>query len=216
MLAGVSRSAVLEALRAAETPLPIAELASRVDLHPNTVRWHLDQLVEAGWVSCETETRARPGRPRLLYAALAGPPGSADDDRPGHGYRLLADILAGYLAQTDPDPATAATQAGRAWGGYLIDSPAPFARLDADQARGRVTELFDELGFAPEADPTGNGITLHACPFHDVAQSHPDVVCAIHLGLIQGALTELGVEEATARLEPFVTPSECRAYVGPE
>lgn len=207
----------MDALRAADRPLPISELAQLVDLHPNTVRWHLDQLVESGWVTCAAEARDRPGRPRLLYAALPDEGASPNsDDRPGHGYRLLADILAGYLAQADPDPAEAATRAGRAWGGYLIESPAPFARLEPGEAKGRVTQLFDDLGFAPEPDPTGSGITLHACPFRDVAQSHPDVVCAVHLGLIQGALGELGVEPSTARLEPFVTPTECRVHVGPE
>ncbi|MEU8802897.1 helix-turn-helix domain-containing protein [Spirillospora sp. NPDC048819] len=216
VLSGVSRGAVLDVLRSARSPLPVADVAARVGLHRNTVRWHLDQLAEAGQVTRTTETRRRPGRPRLLYAARAGDPGrpSGGDD-PGGGYRLLADILAGHLAGVGPDPAAAAGRAGRAWGGYLIGKPAPFTRLSPEQAAGRVTALLADLGFAPEPDPAGSGITLHACPFREVAEHHPDVTCAVHLGLMQGALAELGAPESAARLEPFVTPRTCRAHIEP-
>lgn len=216
VLSGVSRGAVLNVLRSARTPLAVAEVAARVGLHRNTVRWHLDQLTEAGQVTRTTETRHRPGRPRLLYAARAGEPvpepGCGD---PAGGYRLLADILAGHLAGAGPDPADAAGRAGRAWGAYLIGKPAPFTRLTPEQAAGRVNALLADLGFAPEPDPAGTGITLHACPFREVAEHHPDVTCAVHLGLMQGALAELGAPETAARLEPFVTPRTCRAHIDP-
>lgn len=39
---------MLEVLRADGFPLDIAEIATRVGLHPNTVRLHLDHLVDAG------------------------------------------------------------------------------------------------------------------------------------------------------------------------
>lgn len=59
---------MLEILRAAQTPLPVTEVAARVGLHPNTVRWHLDQLTAAGRITRTPEARDHPGRPRLLYA----------------------------------------------------------------------------------------------------------------------------------------------------
>ncbi|MFG2088587.1 MULTISPECIES: helix-turn-helix transcriptional regulator [unclassified Spirillospora] len=217
VLGGVSRGAVLDALRSARVPLPVADVAARVGLHRNTVRWHLDQLTEAGQVTRTTEIRHRPGRPRLLYTARPDAPVPPQGGgEPGGGYRLLADILAGHLADASPDPADAAGRAGRAWGGYLIGRPAPFTRLTPQQAAGRVTALLADLGFAPEPDPAGTGITLRACPFREVAEHHPDVTCAVHLGLMQGALAELGAPESAARLEPFVTPHTCRAHIEPE
>ena len=77
------------------------------------------------------------------------------------------------------------------------------------------------MNFDPElADPapdTGEReIRLRACPYRDVAREHPDVVCAIHLGLLQGALTQLGNPPTTVRLVPFVKPHLCLAYLTPD
>ncbi|HZJ06739.1 MAG TPA: ArsR family transcriptional regulator, partial [Nocardioidaceae bacterium] len=52
---------------------------------------------------------------------------------------------------------------------------------------------------------------LRHCPFREVAQKHTDIVCAIHLGLMQGALDELGAPMTTTSLDPFVTPHMCVA-----
>jgi predicted ArsR family transcriptional regulator len=213
VLHGASRIHVLETLRAAGRPLSVTELATRVGLHPNTVRWHLDQLTEAGWVTHSAEPRAARGRPRALYAARADSIPAGQEDATGRGYRLLADILASYLADAAPDPAAEAADAGRAWGRYLTDKPAPFTRLSPAEATSRVVKLLDDLGFAPQPDPGSGLITLHTCPFREVAEAHPEVVCAVHLGLMQGALAELGTPAMTTRLEPFVTPRQCRAHL---
>ena len=77
------------------------------------------------------------------------------------------------------------------------------------------------MNFDPElADPApGTGereIRLRACPYRDVAREHPEVVCAIHLGLLQGVLTQLGNRSTTVRLVPFVKPHLCLAYLTPD
>jgi hypothetical protein len=41
------------------------------------------------------------------------------------------------------------------------------------------------------------------------------VVCGIHLGLIRGALEQLGAPEDAVRLVPFVTPTLCVVEIGP-
>jgi predicted ArsR family transcriptional regulator len=217
VLSGVSRGAVFEALRTADAPLPVTDLAERVGLHPNTVRWHLDQLSRDGWVERVPEEAHRQGRPRLLYAVAA----DAEHRRttgghPSDGYRLLADILAGYLSETRADPAAAAAEAGRAWGSYLVGKPAPFSHIDVDDATRRVVGLLDDLGFSPKTSDGGADIVLEACPFREVAQAHPDVACSVHLGLMQGALVELGMPGTAASLEPFGTPHGCRAQIRAE
>jgi predicted ArsR family transcriptional regulator len=118
-LADVSRFRILEELRG-QGALDSRELGSLVGLHPNTVRSHVDQLIEAGLVRAVTAPAAGRGRPRVLYEAIV--------DAPGHesGYRLLAQILAGYLATTD-QPQAVAESAGRAWGSYLTEKPQPFS-----------------------------------------------------------------------------------------
>src|SRR5690554_962470 len=90
-LIGVSRGQILEHLRTSAGPLTVAALAEQVDLHPNTVRLHLDQLVTAGLVTRERERRDRPGRPRWVYA-IAVPPAATEpqDDVEKGDYRFLA------------------------------------------------------------------------------------------------------------------------------
>jgi predicted ArsR family transcriptional regulator len=56
-------------------------------------------------------------------------------------------------------------------------------------------------------------VRLRHCPFREVAQKHTDIVCAIHLGLMQGALDELGAPMAATSLDPFVTPQMCIAHL---
>ncbi|WP_055482662.1 helix-turn-helix domain-containing protein [Sphaerimonospora mesophila] len=205
-----SRSHVLAALQEAARPLSAGEVAKRVRLHANTARFHLDALVEGGLAERNVEDREQPGRPRILYTAR---PGSAHTGR--RSYRLLAEILAGSLAAETPQPAQAALRAGRAWGRYLADRPPPFRRLDADSATRQLVRMLDDIGFAPESTDDGRKVLLHHCPFRETAEEHQEVVCSIHLGLIQGLLAELGAPVEAERLDPFVEPGLCIAHLSP-
>jgi predicted ArsR family transcriptional regulator len=154
------------------------------------------------------EDRRRPGRPRTLYAAT--PESSVTGQR---SYRLLAEILAGFVAANVEQPAGAAVDAGRAWGRFLAERPPPFRRVDEVAATEQLTRTLSEIGFAPEAvhSESGRQIRLHHCPFREVAEEHREVVCAIHLGLMQGLLAELEAPIQAERLEPFVEPNLCIA-----
>jgi hypothetical protein len=48
----------------------------------------------------------------------------------------------------------------------------------------------------------------------EVAEAYGHVVCAVHLGLMQGALAELRAPLTADSLEPFVEPSLCIASLG--
>lgn len=206
-LAEPSRAHILETLAGAGEPLDAVELARRVGLHPNTVRWHLGVLADAGLVTSSPEHRTRPGRPRIVFT----PAGEAEESG-RRDYRLLAAVLAGSLSGSPEGPA-AAERAGNAWGRYLVERPPPLARLDADAAADRVVHLLAEHGFEPERED--GDVVMRRCPFHDLAEQHGDVVCAVHLGLIRGALSEIGAPVTVTRLEPFVEPGLCRARLGP-
>jgi predicted ArsR family transcriptional regulator len=52
---------------------------------------------------------------------------------------------------------------------------------------------------------------MRPCPFLELARAHQDVICPIHLGLMRGALAELGVRTRATKLEPFVQPDLCVA-----
>jgi predicted ArsR family transcriptional regulator len=208
---GGRRGEVLALLRAAGRPLGVQEVAERAGLHPNTARFHLDRLAAADLVDRTPEARATPGRRRFLYAARP------EADEPGGGsrsYALLAEMLTGLVSSLGgaDEPATAA---GRAWGRHLVERDVPSRPASADESLHRLTRLLDDVGFRPQVVPADDGVAvhLHHCPFREVATAHTDVVCAIHLGLMQGALDELGAPWTARSLEPFVAPSLCVARI---
>lgn len=208
---GHTRSRVWALLQQASEPLGVADVADRVGLHSNTARFHLDGLVEAGLAERAIEDRAVPGRPRTLYTA------SPDATPTGRrSYRLLAEILTSFLSSRTPQPAKAALKAGNAWGRYLAEKPAPFHRIDSAEATRQLVSVLDDVGFAPEAVSAGGKrrILLHQCPFREVAESHSDIICSIHLGLMQGLLGELDAPLQTERLDPFVEPYLCVVHLG--
>ena len=210
VLTGASRAAVLDVLRRSPTPLGVAAVAGAVGLHTNTVRSHLDLLVDSGHVVRGVESRTRPGRPAAVYEATAAP-----DD--GRNYQLLAEVLASYLISTSARPGDAAVAAGRQWAGAgsstNVSSPVP-STPDAGGV-AQVLRMLADTGFAPELTSDGRSIRLHHCPFRELAQAYPQVVCSAHLGIMQGALAELGVPVEATRLLPFVEDNLCVASLTP-
>lgn len=203
---------MLDVLRAAGEAIGVQDVAARVGLHPNTARFHLDGLVDAGFALRHTEDRDQPGRPRTVYAATP-------NDAPAgqRSYRLLAEMLTGLVATVLPEPGKAAETTGAAWGRYLAERPTPSRRIDADEGLRRLSAVLADAGFAPDTVGDRNlpVIALRHCPFREVAEQHQDVVCALHLGLIRGVLDEVRAPLAADRLEPFVQPSLCLAHLRP-
>jgi predicted ArsR family transcriptional regulator len=203
------RAQVLAVLQAGREPLPVDAVADRLGLHLNTARFHLEQLVRTGEVERAPEARTTPGRPRTLYRAVHG----ASSGR--RSYRLLAEVLARSFAATVARPEQAAVRAGTAWGRTLVDRAPGLTRPGSAEAMARLVEVLDRVGFAPEAVTQGRRqrILLHHCPFLEAARQHPEVVCAVHVGLMDGVLGKMGARARTDRLEPFVAPDLCIAHL---
>lgn len=101
---GESRARVLDLLRSAGLPLGVQEVAEQAGLHPNTARFHLDALVDAGLAARESQPRET-RRPSMAYR-ITGSDGPAGQRR----YRLLAEMLTGMIAGVMPDPGEAAAK----------------------------------------------------------------------------------------------------------
>lgn len=227
VLAGASRVAILQALRINGGLLDVQAIAKRVGLHTNTVRSHLDQLMDAALVESEVQERKTPGRPRLLFRAT-----STRGVGPEDSYQVLAEILASGIRDGEPAAGAVAAKAGRRWGQRLEQQGGTSAeRLDSGRALDRVVALLDEVGFTPRVsdatatrilsgatgNATGNAtvIEVHRCPFYDIAREYTDVVCAVHLGLVQGALEQMQAPPSAVRIEPFVRPDLCLVHLTP-
>ena len=212
---------MLDLLRRSGEELDAAQVAAGVGRHVTTTRQHLEVLVQGGVVSRRVERRTVRGRPRILFSATSR-------REPDDGDGLMAMMLATHLSQGD-DPAGQAEQAGRRWGRALMErgraalAGPPTSEndvekneaLDVGTATDRIVALFDEIGFDPVARASGTGtvIDLNRCPFEHLAQAHPEIACSVHLGLMRGALETLGAPVRAHRLEPFVTPTLCRAHL---
>ncbi len=209
VLASTSRSAVLELLRERGAALDVDEVAAAVGLHVNTVRGHLEVLVDGGYAVRRSLPPSGPGRPRTVYEATAAP-------EDGSNYRLLAEMLTHYLASTSTQPAADAVAAGRSWAAPQVDAAAVHERSGGEPTSERdavaaVVKLLADSGFRPEASADGSRIDLHHCPFRDLAVASPEVVCGAHLGMLQGALAQLNAPISATKLLPLVEPDLCVA-----
>lgn len=205
-LASPIRRHLLELLESAPTARDVHDLAAAVELHPSTVRFHLETLRRAGLVVRVTQPQDGRGRPRTAYAAVQAPANA-------NPYQGLAALLAAGLADTSEARSARAERIGEEWAGELLGARA-LDGASVEEAAVRVSGLFERLGFGPELGTSEHGpqIRLHACPFRSVARDHPDVVCSVHLGLLRGSLAHLKAS-TTPRLLPFVEPELCMVHL---
>lgn len=208
--AGLSpqRALVLDELRR-NAPLTVSGLATATGLHENTVREHLEGLSEVRLISRAQAPAVGRGRPAWVYSARAAQHSTVARDNVA-----LATVLAGQIARSSAAPVADATAAGQDWGRALVaDWP---AERTAAGARRRVTALLDDLGFAPRPDRHHRLLRLESCPILDAARQYPEVVCAVHAGLVSAALAELGDEPDSHQvdLQPFAAPGACLLRLG--
>ncbi len=158
------RETILAALRRERNGLDTNALAVIVGLHPNTVRWHVGVLTDAGLIQSKPERRHDRGRPSVVHRLTPDGVAHHRDE-----YRLLATMLTGALAGGS-DGEARAYETGLRWGRYLMPTPSPAERLTPREATARVTRLLDEQGFAAEASegaishcPAGRSRTAPPC-----------------------------------------------------
>ena len=180
-----ARAAVLAFLIDAGEPVTVAEVSASSGQHTNTVREHLDALVEADLVSRDTLPPKGRGRPAIAYAARS----RSSALRGTKEYVTLVDALVTQLKRTSTDLEEDALAVGRAW---AADVP----------TTGGPRDKLRQMGFESVQEPEGT-LLLETCPVLAAAKANPDVVCNIHLGLLRSMLGE-GTD-----LEPFVT-NGCR------
>lgn len=202
----VARTGVLEYLQSCTQPVTPAEVAEDLGLHDNTARLHLDGLVAAGLAEQRPGAPSGRGRPPMTY--VSGAP--QDVDPRIRDYAYLAAALASVVALRSPEPEEDARIAGMDWGRGLATDATP---ATAKGARTEVVPFLDVLGFDPKSNRDARSVLLRRCPLFDVAREHPGVVCQVHLGLVQGAMAQMGHDASDATLHPFAEPGGYRLRV---
>ena len=202
-LASPVRQRVLEFLIASADPLDAATVATRFGLHVTTARFHLDQLQAAGLIQRALGRSGQRGRPRIRFTPVRRTP-------PSEIQGQLSHALAGALAEDHDGGRARAIRAGEKWSEAFADG----LITSTGEGAGPLIELLDQLEFKPKLDETGETIALTGCPFRDEARANPEVVCAVHLGLIQRVARTLGHDDSAVGLRPFVNPNLCVVDLG--
>jgi predicted ArsR family transcriptional regulator len=182
-----TRYAIYLELARSPRPLSTSDIAESLALHPNTVRPHLERMRDVGLLDVRTDGTGGVGRPQHLYALAADAP-SLGLEPPT--YPLLARMLleTAAAAGVAPDEAAEIGRAqGRANSARYADAPSCLEAL--------VREL-DVLGFDPAVDGSDDGeiavIGFAHCPFRELAEAHPELVCALHRGMVEGFVEQTG------------------------
>lgn len=213
--------ALAEVLDAGEVGT-VARVAEAVGAHPNGVRRHLAALEDESLAASTGPSGGGRGRPSLGYdvtpagraaLAAAAAPISAE-------YLAMAEAFADDLADRDTEPALHARAIGRSWGRRLAAGPtratpaqgrqraAVAPTPQATPAGDRVITLLDGLGFSPLRRPDGD-VALRTCPLLEAARAHPEVLCQMHLGLVQGAFAAYDGAGEGGELRAFDEPGAC-------
>ena len=198
-----TRYAIYLELARSTTPRATAEVAEALGLHPNTVRPHLERMRDVGLLQVAVDGRGGVGRPQHRY--LLAP------DAPSLGlepptYPLLAGLLANVAAACSP-PAAEVAAVGRHHGRHAAAARAGAGPADAVST---VVAEMGDMGFDPVAEQAGTSTTVAFtnCPYRELAEAFPELVCELHRGMIEGMAETGGA--AVAHFATLADREPCR------
>jgi predicted ArsR family transcriptional regulator len=210
-----TRYAIYLELARSPRPLATAEIAETLDLHPNTVRPHLERMREVGLLAVEAEARGAVGRPQHRYYLSPEAPSLGLEPAT---FPLLAGMLlqvAGSAGLGSEEAAEAGRDQGAADAVEALEALADAAEAQAGKAdpAGTADEgsacvhalvaRLDALGFDPAVagDDGAATVAFTHCPFRALAEANPELVCGMHRGLVEGFVATHG----GARVDGFHT-----------
>ena len=159
---------------------------------------------EVGLLDVVTDAQGAVGRPQHRYSLAADAP-SLGFEPPA--FPVLARMLL-RLAASAELPAADAVEAGREQGA------AAAAGRRAGTCAEALTQELAALGFDPEsvADDDGATIAFTHCPFRELAEANPDLVCSLHRGLVEGFVDARGDGEVVA-FHALVDRTPCQVEI---
>ena len=74
-----------------------------------------------------------------------------------------------------------------------------------------LADALDELGFDPAVAGDGEAVTIAFthCPFAELAEAYPELVCHLHRGLVEGFVSEWG-EGGVERFSTLADRDPCQ------
>lgn len=185
-----TRRVIYLTVRDSDEAKSVVEVAELFGVHPNVARYHLDHLVESGYLRVKRESSSPgAGRPAHLYESTAR---EIHIDLPSQSFELLARMLLQVLQRIGSvDAAELAYLVGLSHGEELAATlRVPGADLAATVEA--VAESMRGLGFRISTEGPECGYQTTHCPFGKIALDNPRIVCALDRGLVTGLMSALG------------------------
>jgi predicted ArsR family transcriptional regulator len=194
VLGDAKRRGAYDYVSAQGRPVGRDEVAGALGIGRTLAAYHLDRLADAGLLSVAYARRSGrtgpgAGRPAKLYERSAS---EVSMSVPPRDYGLAAQLLAKAAADDRQGGTRDALRAAAESLGHEIAADAP----DPPD----LEALLRERGYEPYEEAPGI-VRLRNCPFHAVAQAHPEVVCDMNLSLLGALLDGLGTDRR-AVLDP--------------
>lgn len=197
-----TRYAIYLELARSARPLATADIAESLGLHANTVRPHLERMRDAGLLAVEVGGRGDVGRPQHRYSVSPDAPslGLEPPSIPVLARMVLS--MARRLGASTADAEAVGFDEGQRRARPFSSAPSTLEALVSD---------LDRLGFDPTVsdaesrvagdrpdplDDDGAAVVAFAnCPFSELAEQHPELVCGLHRGLVAGFVAGMGDAE---------------------
>lgn len=212
-----TRYAIYLELARSPRPLATADIAESLALHANTVRPHLERMREAGLIAMQVGGRGDVGRPQHRYSIASDAPslGLEPPTMPVLARMVLA--MAKRLQASPEDAAAVGDEEGRRRARPYADAPSTLEALVSDLDRlgfdPIVTDAIDSVADDDGLDHGVDAVVAFAnCPFADLAQQHPDLVCGLHRGLVAGFVAQMG-DAATRDFCTLTSRTPCQVTV---
>jgi predicted ArsR family transcriptional regulator len=204
-----TRRRVFFVVREASEPLTKDNVAEAVGIERRLAGFHLDKLVEQGFLTADFRRREvggpGAGRPPKVYILAATEAAVALPER---HYDLLAELLLRAMSEPGASPQAQLETVGFEFGKSLgeeqrVAGASPFTPT---QAIAEVVRVLSRYGFAATSGG-GSATTIKACacPFEEMAFHDPERVCGLDRSIWKGILSVYApnatIASTTARAE---------------
>lgn len=188
------------------TPVGRDAAADAMGIPRHQAKFHLDRLEAEGLLEVEyarltARTGPGAGRPAKLYRRAAT---EIAVSLPQREYERAALLLADAIteaARANVPVLDAVRRSATAHGASMGQASAPDRRPRTwDEALAVASRALARHGYEPRRD--GDRVILANCPFHTLAQTHRDLVCAMNHALLTALTDAVAPDHIGLRLEP--------------
>lgn len=209
-----AQAQMLKVLAAIGGETTAAQVAKHLNLHVNSARELIDNLVDKKLVAKRSRHGSGRGRPATVYELLV--PGNLHSF-----YYQLADFVTATvenILETAPTPFTQVKRVGERWAelylrrnGFRIEEGDPeylsLERRTENISRLRV--LLSGQGFTSRPGAQANLINLSSCPYLVSDSRLQSLICVLHEAVIAKIVSQLSAGSASVQVCPFAHKNCC-------